>query len=70
MALMTHIAEENIGELEDIIIEATQNKTERVKRFFFFYKVNRTLVVGQLQGTYCILIWVPKEEKGERKKLM
>lgn len=37
MALMTHIAEENIGELEDIIIEATQNKTERVKRFFFFF---------------------------------
>lgn len=71
MALMTHIAEENISELEDTAIETTENKTQRVKRFFFFLnKVKRTLVVEQLQGIYCTLIWVPKKEKGERKKMM
>lgn len=49
MTLMTHAAEENIGELGDV---TTQNKTQR----FFFLKKRRTFVVGQLQGTYWILI--------------
>lgn len=38
MALMTHIAEENIS--EDIKIETTQNKTQGVKRIFFLNKEN------------------------------
>lgn len=50
MALMTHIAEENIGELEDIIIEATQNKTERVKRFFFFLQSKQNISCGTTSG--------------------
>lgn len=49
MALMTHIAEENIGELEDII-EATQNKTESKEIFYFFLQSKENISCGTTSG--------------------
>lgn len=50
MALMTHIAEENISELEDTAIETTENKTQRVKRFFFFKQSKENISCGTTSG--------------------